>query len=385
MLNFVNINEEIAFQNRTGISDASFGLQVALDANPLDFQYSASEAVTSFSAIRKDITGAVVETISLSTSLITYDAINSLHICDGQTPYGTPLECGIYYFLVNNKFQSEDFDLNVVVTEGTLDADSVIAISGLSFFNDLKDIPGYNKKGKPYIVFGSEMGTNTRPLDFQYKAAEAVTDFDIIKIDTKKDTCSTSALNTSLITYDAVNGVHICDGQTIYDNYHKYGLYYFSVNDKFISETFIIQELTCAYVDNIRSGNLISCRTGIVLFDTLITGSETSLTVEFTYTFSCDIDTFTSVESLTTTSQQVKIEFAIPAGVYGNCTLTISNDLCGDTYTHSFVIIEGNSGCLELISGGTLELIGGGCLELISGCPSEGIGVDIIEDTLIVY
>ena len=68
MLNFVNILEENSFQDKEYISDEMFGLQKGLPKTPIDFQYTASEAITSFDAIRKDITGGTIETISLSTT-----------------------------------------------------------------------------------------------------------------------------------------------------------------------------------------------------------------------------------------------------------------------------------------------------------------------------
>ena len=54
MLNFVDITENIVFQDRTGAPDYLFGIQGAKTTEPLDFQIETNEAATSFYAIRVD-------------------------------------------------------------------------------------------------------------------------------------------------------------------------------------------------------------------------------------------------------------------------------------------------------------------------------------------
>ena len=107
MIEFVNITEEVAFQDKHGISDIGFGHQYARDDRPLDFQYQSSEAVTSFTANRVDYKGRVTETTDLNTSLIISGG--GVHTCTGQTEYEYTLPYGVYFFLVNNKYKSEFF------------------------------------------------------------------------------------------------------------------------------------------------------------------------------------------------------------------------------------------------------------------------------------
>lgn len=356
MLNFVDITVETAFQDREFISDVFFGLQIANPEFPLDFQYQASEAVTSFSAIRKDITGTIIETISLSTSLITYDSVNNIHICNGLLDYVTHLECGYYHFLVNSKFQSEDFNVNIELEEVSINTNSIISISGLEFYDSNYDIPDYLKEGAPEITFASEFGTNLEPLPFQYRAFEVVSSFDLVKMSRDGTIISTTSLSTALITYDSVNGIHMCDGLTAYTDVVLCGLYYFSVNNRYVSKVFEIFELLCPIIDDIVVSNAISGSTADLDYNAYVTGTYTAVTVELTYIFSSAIDTFSESVILTPVTQSFSTTFAIPAGVSGNCTLTILNNACATAYTHEFVIALG-----------------------------MGIGHDIIGDTLVVY
>jgi hypothetical protein len=300
--------------------------------------------------------------------LITYDATNSLHICNGQTPYGTPLECGIYYYLINNKYQSEDFKVIVNVTEGTANTNSIISVSGLFFYNINYDIPDYQKKGAPNITFATEYGTNLSPLPFQYSASEVITSFNLVKINRSGTILSTTVLSTNLIKYDNIDDIHICDGNTSYDDIVLCGLYYFEVNSKYRSKAFEILELLCPIIENIAVSNAIEGDTAVLNYDAYLTGAEIGVDVDITYSFSCDISTYTESITLTPTSQNITSNFVIPIGVSGACSLTITNNVCSKAYTYNFTIIGAT--CLELIGTGAvtgnLELIGGGCLELIS-------------------
>ena len=366
MLSFVNILEETAFQDKENISNEMFGLQIALSTNPIDFQYTAYEAVTSFDAIRKDITGAIVETISLSTSLITYDLINSSHICNGQTAYSTDFECGIYYFVVNDKWQSESFNVMVDLVEGDVEEKSIIAVSGLEFYDSYYDIPEYEKLGSPIIKFAAEFGTNLQPLPFQYLSDQAVSTFDLVKIDSHGTVLSTSALSASLVSYNSITKTHNCNGLTYYADIITCGVYYFAVNNRYKSKPFEIFELLCPIISNIAITNAIEESTAVLNFDVLLTGAVMAVSVDLTYVFSCAIDSYTETMVLLPTSQNVTSNFNIPSGVFGYCSLTILNNVCSKSYTYNFTITELTVDCLELIGGGNLELIGGGCLELIS-------------------
>jgi len=366
MLNFVNILEETPFQDKVNISDEMFGLQMGLPKTPIDFQYIASEAITSFDAIRKDITGDAIETISLSTSLIAYDIANNLHICNGQSNYATELDCGIYYYLVNEKYQSESFNI-IDIEEAFIDTNSIIAISGLEFFDTNFDIPEYEKQGSPLIKFASEYGTNLEPLPFQYLADDQVTSFDLIKIDpVSKQILSTTSLSTSLVAYNPITGTHICNGLSYYADIVRCGTYYFEVNERYRSKAFEIYELLCPIIDNILISNAVEDDTAILSFDILLTGAIRSVAIDLTYTFSCPIAAYTETLTLVPTSQSITSNFNIATGIYGLCSITITNSVCSKAYTYNFEITEVADNCLELIGGGNLELIGPGCLELIT-------------------
>ncbi len=108
MLQFVDITIDKPYQDRFGLSEIGYGLQFSRSNYPLDFQYKSDEStITTFSAISVDNIGNDVETIALSTSLITANGV--YHICDGQTELAARLSCGIYYFLVNDRYKSDYF------------------------------------------------------------------------------------------------------------------------------------------------------------------------------------------------------------------------------------------------------------------------------------
>ncbi len=110
MLQFVDIQTEKPYQDRSGISAIGFGLQYSRTNYPLDFQYSSDEtAITTFVAIRVNNSGQDMDASTLSISLINADG--SYHVCDGQTEFATRLSCGKYYFLVNGRYKSDLFQV----------------------------------------------------------------------------------------------------------------------------------------------------------------------------------------------------------------------------------------------------------------------------------
>ena len=243
MLNFVDISKELSYQQKDGIPSLLMGIEYALKDSPLDFQYAANEAISSFSAIRVNGIGEILETFTLSTSLITYDSVNGLHKCDGLTNYSTALDCGYYYFSVNGRYQSEYFKVLSIITEST-SVNEEISLSGLKFHNINNDIPDLDKAGTPMISFGEQYALNTTPLDFKYLANEAISTFEAIKVDNLGNIVETINLSTSLITYDSVNGVHNCDGLTDYATNLDTCKYYFLINSKFRSDIFQVVDLT---------------------------------------------------------------------------------------------------------------------------------------------
>jgi hypothetical protein len=109
MLEFVNIQEEISYQEKEGMPIIPFGIQVSPPDRPIDFQYDAFEAVTSFKAIRTNANNCYIDEYDLSTSLISYDG--QAHRCSGTETFNVTLPNGYFYFLVNGKFKSVTFQL----------------------------------------------------------------------------------------------------------------------------------------------------------------------------------------------------------------------------------------------------------------------------------
>jgi len=239
MLEFVDITIEKPFQDRDGIPFFTFGLQKAFEYKPLDFSYLSSEAVSTFTANKLNSLGDIVETIDLSTSLIVGNGVS--HTCTGLVDYASDLDSGIYYFLVNDRYQSDSFCVADELTEGVLNQDP-IAISGLAFYNTDYTISWREKAGAPYICFGSQLAENSYPLPFRYKATDAVSTFKLIEINTYGVIINETSLSTSLITSDGA--YHTCTGLVEFSTaYIETGLYYFEVNGQYESELFQMMEL----------------------------------------------------------------------------------------------------------------------------------------------
>ena len=230
----------------------------------------------------------------------------------------------------------------------------------LEFVDNTEETPYKDREGIPEIAFGRQYGINTRPLDFQYESTEAITSFSAVEIDRTKRIISTTALNTPLIT--SSGGYHTCTGLEPYGLYLPCGTYYFLVNDRYESDVFKILAQTCiVIVGNIDVIGAAPGGTATLEFDANLTGFESVLDVEFTYSFSLAIPEVTNTETLTQLPSTISQMFSIPLGVSGACTLHISNNLCAKVYSENFTITGDE---LELEAGGCLELEGGGCLDL---------------------
>jgi len=238
MLNFIDITKELPYQSKDGIPYVQFGRQYATDDYPLDFQYLSDESIISFEAIKQDYLGNNIGTINLSTSLIELEYGN--HVCTGLIAYATPLDTGLYYFIVNSKYKSEDFNV-ITITESSFDADSVISICGLNFIDNTKELPAWDKVGASYPLFGVEYASTKYPLNFQYKSSEVISSFKAVKVTPDCEIMAEVDLNTSLIT--SLNGIHTCTGTDNYTSDLDNSMYYFIVNDKYISNLFINSEL----------------------------------------------------------------------------------------------------------------------------------------------
>ena len=237
MIEFVNIENELSFQDRNGIPANDYGLIYARDSKPLPFQYRSSESVSSYVAKRVNHVGTVVEINTLSTDLINSDG--TYHICDGLSDYASNLDCGLYYFLVNSKYQSEYFRVESNLTDGTDNQDN-ISVSGLEFFNNNYTIPWRKRIGKPDIFYGIQYAENSTPLYFDYLSSETVTSFKAVRVNNLGNDIEETDLNTSLIS---VTDHHICDAQTNYLANLDCGVYYYKINNKYESELFEVFDI----------------------------------------------------------------------------------------------------------------------------------------------
>ena len=238
MLNFVDITMEVPYQDRYGIPVICFGLQNAMENKPLDFSYLATDTVSDFVAKKVNNLGDVTETINLSTSLIISDG--TYHRCDGLTDYATDLEEGVYYFIVNNRYKSDYFNVVVELIEETPEQ-PLIAISGLAFHDRNFSISWRDREGVPDICYGIQYAENDNPLPFRYLASDSISEFKLIKIDTRYNVLDELILNNSLIASDGT--YHTCNGANAFSSYIFEGLYYFEVNGRYQSDIISIIEL----------------------------------------------------------------------------------------------------------------------------------------------
>ncbi len=102
-LEFYDTQNEINWNKREGYPVDTFGIQGSENSIPLPFEYLATDSISTFSLVNNE-TG---ETTSLSTSLIISDGTS--HKCTGLVNYASDLDCGIYYFLVNDRYRSDIF------------------------------------------------------------------------------------------------------------------------------------------------------------------------------------------------------------------------------------------------------------------------------------
>ena len=355
MLSFVNIENELSYQDKEVRLGIDTGIQIANNVYPLDFQYESDESVSSFILINKR---TLTET-SLNTSLIVADG--EYHKCNGLTQYTAPLLCGIYYFLVNGKYQSEDFEV-YVFSDVLPGVNSIINVEGTFFFDNTKDEPEWNKRGAVYARFASEYSTNIQPNKFRYISSESISSFELLKVNENYQILQTISLDTSLI--NTSNGYHTCSGLVAYTADIQPGLYYYMVNNKYYSSVFEVFALACIAIENIVITNAIEGETGNVSFDAYLTGVNDAKQVTLTLTFSNGISQQTQSTVLSPLSASYSVDFLISSGSNGSTTVIITNSLCAKQYTEQFEIEAVAVPCLELFGGGELELFGGGCLQL---------------------
>lgn len=232
---FINIENELSFQSKTGIPDKNYAPEIAFKNKPLDFQYDSTEVVSSFLAIKLDSNGQASDSINLSTSLINFTG--SQHICDGLTNFSSDLEGGNYYFLVNSKYKSDNFNVVTALIEGVSNQNP-IAVSGLGFVNLEYENPFRLKDGAPDLGYAKEYSENSNILSFIYEATDSVAKIDLIELDAIGQEKEPVSLSTSLISSDgsyhtSTQGSHSFSG----------GRFFFRVNDKYESDVFYISEL----------------------------------------------------------------------------------------------------------------------------------------------
>jgi len=355
MLSFVNIENELSYQDKFVRLEPEFGIQIANNVYPLDFQYESDETVSTFTLVNKK---TLAET-SLNTALIASD--DTYHKCSGLVAYTTALECGVYYFLVNSKYQSEDFEV-YVFADILPGQNSIVSIEGTYFFDNTKDEPEWNKRGAVYARFASEYSTNIQPNKFRYLSTETVTSFELLKINENYEILETTSLDTSLI--NVADGYHTCSGLIAYSADILPGLYYYRVNNRYYSSVFEVFSLACVTIENIVITNTIEGETGNLAFDAYLTGVNAARSTTLTITFSNSITNQTVETVLTPLVTSFSIDFTIPSGADGSTSVTISNSICAKQKTEQFYITPAAVPCLELFGGGELELFGGGCLQL---------------------
>lgn len=252
MLNFVDTTQEISFQDRNYTPDIGYGLEVSLKNAPIDFSYKSTETVDTFIAVKVDNQGNAIESINIETSLI--DATGVYHNCDGLTDFATNLECGIYYFVVNNRYKSEHFQVFTELTEGSL-LNKSISVSGIQFYDSLIDIDFQDRFAAPDYLYGIQSSKEDYPLDFVYLATGLVISFKIVNYHTGVET----DLSTALISADGT--YHECDGLTQYAETLPCGVYQYVVNDRYKSDLFTVFTSENSFLQ-LESGGFLPLESG---------------------------------------------------------------------------------------------------------------------------
>jgi len=366
MLNFKNITGRVAYQDREGNPNILFGIQEARATTPLDFQFNSSPP-TEFLAIKIDSFRNIIDTINLDLSLLVFD-VGQLR-CSGLNNYLTDLECGLYYFTITavDSYQSEDFYV-VTSLEDSGNVNTDIYIAGLGFYDNTQNTDYFTRKGVPWILFGQEFGTNTSPLTFEYISNQAVTSFKVVCVDSNKNILGEIDLNTNLIKFNGLT--HLCDSTIGYNEFLNIGLFYYIVNDRYVSQVFRITQLTCWIIQDIIITESIEDQPSNISFNVKLTGIEDNLNIDIDITFTCGIVSIQDTIYVTKGLLNKSYTFDIPAGIFGACTVYISSNLCSKIYQHTFEIAPLGNCYLELESSGVLELESSGVLEL-ENCPSD--------------
>ena len=246
-MEFVDLRENIAFQDREGASFENFGIEISMSNYPITFSYSSDEAITSFHAINVNTN----EIIDLSIDLIELDSLNELHICNGLTPFAENLECGYYYFLVNNYYQSDTFQVQTEFTDFP-DTNLGINISGLEFVDIYLELPFDERLGASFMSFGMQFASYSTPLQFNYLSNEEITSFKAVLVDNLGKIVEEITLSTDLIYADGES--HLCSGINDYSESLNCGVYYFMVNDHYKSAYFKVVNLEAFVCMELFSG-----------------------------------------------------------------------------------------------------------------------------------
>lgn len=362
MISFVDIRVEDSYQLKNGNPFIGFGVECGLNDYPIQFQYKSTESISSFVVVSVDTNGTEIERFTLSNSLI--QSNGNYHICNGLISYSTNLTGGYYYYIVNDYYVSDYFQvINTTIEQPDIGIDNIISISGLEFYDSLLDVAEHEKNGAPYIAFGREFITSLKLNNFQYKSTQSVTSFQAIRVDQFYNTLETLTLGTALIVSDGT--YHRSTGLEFFADILKKGFYYFVVNGRYKSKIFEIFELLCPIISNINITNAIEGETATLSFNGILSGSIKATSITLTYSFST-LDNDTEIVTMYPTSRTFNKSIVIPTGISGACLLTVTNNICDKSYNYFFNITPKSANYLELYSGGYLQLYGGGFLELYS-------------------
>ena len=108
-LEFIDNTKDIPFRDRSGAPYILAGVQLAPNHKPLLFEYEATDAVSTFELILISPQKIILNQITLTPGLITSNG--STHYCDGLTEYSVDLTYGLGFFVVNDRYESDVFNL----------------------------------------------------------------------------------------------------------------------------------------------------------------------------------------------------------------------------------------------------------------------------------
>lgn len=110
----------------------------------------------------------------------------------------------------------------------------------LNFVDITKEVPFQNKDAIPFLTYGLQHALKSRPLDFFYSSAVAVTSFAAKKVNSLGVVVETVNLSTSLVVADG--SMHMCAGLVDYASDLSNGIYYFEINGQYWSDYFLVND-----------------------------------------------------------------------------------------------------------------------------------------------